>query len=156
MSLDATTRKNYARELARFIGEKAAPDALTLVILNRVGHTQETYRQLLKLKVPAEQAALIHSRFRCGDRKRHEQLLFGSGKCIVAGVDVSARVLITELAPWPSLVQRFGRCNRYGECADGAHVFWIDVQPKDAHDELLFPYDFDEFAEAQRLNPSRR
>lgn len=34
-------------------------------------------------------------------------------QAVEAGVDVSARVLITELAPWSSLVQRFGRCNRY-------------------------------------------
>jgi CRISPR-associated endonuclease/helicase Cas3 len=158
VSLDPATKRNYARELVRFVVEKAAPDALMLVILNRVGRAQETYRQLLKLKVPAEQIALIHSRFRRDDRKKHDQLLFGKGKRIVvatqaveAGVDVSARVLITELAPWPSLVQRFGRCNRYGECADGADVFWIDVQPKDARDELALPYDFDEFAEARRL-----
>ena len=115
MFLDPTTKKNYARDLVRFVVEKAAADALTLVILNRVGRAQEAYRQLLKLKVPAEQIALIHSRFRRGDRKEHEQLLFGKGRRIVvatqaieAGVDVSARVLITELAPWPSLVQRFG------------------------------------------------
>ena len=156
--LDPATKKNYARELVRSVVEKTSPDALTLVILNRVGRAQETYRQLLKLKIPAEQIALIHSRFRRGDRKKHEQLLFGSGKRIVvatqaieAGVDVSARVLITELAPWPSLVQRFGRCNRYGECADGADVFWVDVQPRDVRDELALPYDFDEFAEARRL-----
>ena len=33
---------------------------------------------------------------------------------VEAGVDVSARTLVTELAPWSSLVQRFGRCARYG------------------------------------------
>ena len=33
---------------------------------------------------------------------------------IEAGVDISAGCLITELAPWSSLVQRFGRCARYG------------------------------------------
>jgi CRISPR-associated endonuclease/helicase Cas3 len=33
---------------------------------------------------------------------------------VEAGVDISAGCVITELAPWPSLVQRFGRCARYG------------------------------------------
>src|SRR2546428_9715926 len=33
---------------------------------------------------------------------------------VEAGVDISAGCLVTELAPWPSLVQRFGRCARYG------------------------------------------
>lgn len=41
---------------------------------------------------------------------------------------MTSRTLFTELAPWSSLVQRFGRCNRYGECNDGggADVIWID------------------------------
>jgi CRISPR-associated endonuclease/helicase Cas3 len=30
-------------------------------------------------------------------------------QAIEAGVDISSRPLITELAPWSSLVQRFGR-----------------------------------------------
>ena len=57
-----------------------------------------------------------------------------------AGVDVSARTLITELAPWPSLVQRFGRCNRRGEFNDGqpAQIFWVDVLAKD--DKQASPY----------------
>ena len=29
---------------------------------------------------------------------------------VEAGVDISANALVTELAPWASLVQRFGRC----------------------------------------------
>ena len=31
---------------------------------------------------------------------------------------VSAKLLITDLAPWAALVQRFGRCNRTGEYND--------------------------------------
>ncbi|HNT73069.1 MAG TPA: ABC transporter permease, partial [Methanothrix sp.] len=40
--------------------------------------------------------------------------------------DMDARILITELAPWSSVVQRLGRCNRKGEHSD-AEVKWIDV-----------------------------
>jgi CRISPR-associated endonuclease/helicase Cas3 len=90
--------------------------------------------------------ALIHSRFRRHDRQGHEALLFGQGDRIViatqaveAGVDVSARLLITELAPWSSLVQRMGRCNRRANITD-AEVLWVDIQPKDEKDELLRPY----------------
>ena len=38
-----------------------------------------------------------------------------STQVVEAGMDISARTLITENAPWPSLIQRFGRCNRKGE-----------------------------------------
>jgi CRISPR-associated endonuclease/helicase Cas3 len=34
---------------------------------------------------------------------------------VEAGVDISATTLVTELSPWSSLVQRFGRCARYGD-----------------------------------------
>jgi hypothetical protein len=42
---------------------------------------------------------------------------------VETGVDVSS----TELAPWASLVQRFGRCNRRGNENHKAQVFWIDL-----------------------------
>ena len=38
---------------------------------------------------------------------------------IEAGVDISARTMWTEVAPWPSLVQRLGRLNRFGEGDSG-------------------------------------
>ena len=75
----------------------------------------------------------MHSRFREPDRKKQEDLLWGEGdriavatQTIEAGVDVSARVLFTEVAPWPSLVQRFGRLNRYGEFTE-AEAYWVAV-----------------------------
>jgi CRISPR-associated endonuclease/helicase Cas3 len=107
--------------------------------------------------LPTPDLKLIHSRFRPTEREGSEEKdwrdgwrgwlkqdvtalreEFPLGRIIVstqvveAGVDISARTLITELAPWPSLVQRFGRCNRRGEFPgkdgnDPAQVFWIDV-----------------------------
>lgn len=79
---------------------------------------------------------LLHSRFRPGDRERILQQLLSdppqggriviSTQVVEAGVDISARVLFTEIAPWPSLVQRLGRCNRFGEYMD-ATVYWIEI-----------------------------
>src|SRR6185437_10436613 len=43
---------------------------------------------------------------------------------IEAGIDLSAAVLVTEAAPWPSVVQRVGRCNRTGTVVD-AEVWWL-------------------------------
>ena len=65
-------------------------------------------------------------------------------QAVEAGVDISAAVLFTELAPWPSLVQRFGRANRYAELADGAEVRWIDLlahaRDDKAAEALSLPY----------------
>jgi CRISPR-associated endonuclease/helicase Cas3 len=148
-------KKSYAKDLAAAIKDRheQQPGTLTLAVLNRVARAQEVFIELEKLckkgNVTAE-LAVIHARFRPHDRQRHEQRLFdktmpASGRIVIAtqaieaGVDVSAATLFTELAPWPSLVQRFGRCNRGGEFSD-SHVIWIDAQAKDDKDRVLLPY----------------
>src|SRR5262249_25089682 len=73
-----------------------------------------------------------------------------STQVVEAGVDMSARTLLTELAPWPNLVQRFGRCNRYGEFTKDqpAQIYWIDVPAKD--DKEAAPYDKGELDAARK------
>jgi CRISPR-associated endonuclease/helicase Cas3 len=146
--LTPTSKSTHARDLAQIIKAKHLPDTLTLVVVNRVKRARELYAALCdkKLGLEAQRIALIHSRFRPVDRERHSRLLFGDGDRIViatqaieAGVDVSARLLVTELAPWSSLVQRFGRCNRAGSMSD-AEILWVDILPKDEKDELVMPY----------------
>ncbi len=147
-SSNADDTKRYQKDLAAFIAEKHVPETLTLVVINRVPRAQEIYEQLAKSPPEGAAIALIHSRFRPDDRTAHETILFDKGKsriviatqAVEAGVDVSARTLITELAPWSSLVQRFGRCNRYGEWNDkgGAEIFWADLPT--ASDKDTTPY----------------
>ncbi|HEY4302012.1 MAG TPA: CRISPR-associated endonuclease Cas3'' [Candidatus Didemnitutus sp.] len=156
-TLNPATKSDYARQLAVFINRRHKPDTLTLVVLNRVPRAREVYEALVGGKKPLrtpESVALIHSRFRPMDRERHTKLLFGEGGRIViatqaveAGVDVSARLLITELAPWSSLVQRMGRCNRRADISD-AEVLWVDIEP-DEKGELLLPYSKDELDKAR-------
>jgi CRISPR-associated endonuclease/helicase Cas3 len=154
VALTPETKIDYARQLAALVKEHHQSGTLTLVIVNRVARAREVYEALTSAGkkgkqaplYPPERVALIHSRFRRKDREKHEKLLFGEGDRIViatqaveAGVDVSARLLITELAPWSSLIQRMGRCNRYADFAD-AEVLWVDIAP-DAKGELLLPYE---------------
>jgi CRISPR-associated endonuclease/helicase Cas3 len=118
--------------------------------------THEASSSLSESEVP--ECLLVHSRFRSRERSAlNEKLMHradpaGPGRIIIAtqaveaGVDLSARTLFTELAPYASLVQRFGRCNRYGEFNDSgdAQVFWIDVaEPK--------PYEPQELDDSRRL-----
>lgn len=108
----------------------------TLVIVNRVDRAQAVFRLLRKAR-PDKTDLLIHARFRAAERSTQTRRLRNEAsidriivatQAIEAGVDITSKVLITELAPWPSLVQRFGRCNRYGEHNDfGARVLWVDV-----------------------------
>jgi CRISPR-associated endonuclease/helicase Cas3 len=162
LALSAATKDSYDKQIATLIAEKHQPGTLTLVVVNRVSRAREVYEALTTTgkkgrQTPlydSQRVALIHSRFRRVDRDRHTRLLFSKGDRIViatqaveAGVDVSARLLITELAPWSSLVQRMGRCNRYADIAD-AEVLWVDIEP-DAKGELLLPYKAEEPAKAR-------
>lgn len=57
---------------------------------------------------------------------RRHGLIIISTQVVEAGLDISAHILFTDLAPWASLVQRFGRCNRKGEFIE-AKVYWMDL-----------------------------
>lgn len=128
----ATDTKN----LARFVLEHHNSGTRTLIVLNTVRRAQELYKEL-KTNTPSSGLTLIHSRFRSGERNQAmEGLLKSPGnngqicvstQVIEAGVDVSSSTLITELAPWASLIQRFGRCDRDG-LEENAQIFWLDVE----------------------------
>lgn len=149
LALSSATRNTYSKQVAAFVKANHQIGTLTLVVVNRVARAREIFQCLTSGKKPLykpESVGLIHSRFRPGDRNRHTRLLQSEGDRIIvatqaveAGVDVSARLLITELAPWSSIVQRIGRCNRRAEY-DNAQVRWIDIQYKDDKDPLLLPY----------------
>lgn len=120
---------NLCDELLEKIKEKK-----TLIVVNQVERAQKVYEALKrKLSLDEGKIVLLHSRFTRSDRKKHEERalslmprkkgcqkihLNGPGVVVTtqvleAGIDFSAQLLITELAPADSLVQRAGRCARY-------------------------------------------
>lgn len=141
----SVAKKATLGPLTKAIADAHESGTLTLVIVNRVARAQEL-RKLLASESKVEAVALVHSRFRPADRRRIQSAaLDGSFKgvlvatqAIEAGVDISARTLFTELAPWPSLVQRFGRLNRAGE-HEQASAYWIDLDTEDP--DLCLPYE---------------
>ncbi|MDD5351116.1 MAG: CRISPR-associated endonuclease Cas3'' [Chthoniobacteraceae bacterium] len=168
LTADTTKAKApYLDALVQLVLEKHRPGTLTIVILNRVDRVRDLYATLEKLakKQPVPPRLLVHSRFRPMEREALSKTVKAPGEKILvatqaieAGVDISARTLITELAPWSSLVQRFGRCNRKGEfnTSGGADVFWINLaveDPKDAATAagLALPYTPEQLATARDL-----
>jgi CRISPR-associated endonuclease/helicase Cas3 len=156
---DAGNRKGldaYLQALCEEVLKAHAVDSQTIVILNRVDRAQGLFRLLRKVR-SEKVDILIHARFRAAERRKQNQLLrdgdsadrvIVATQAIEAGVDISSKVLVTELAPWSSLVQRFGRCNRYGEHnSEGAKVFWIEI---DDDKEALLPYTSSQLAVARR------
>ena len=142
-----------AQELSIQLGKRLAPSSKTKKRADPASlpGAPDTTPELL----------LIHSRFRAQERAQQNVKLSeptdagGPGRIIIAtqaieaGVDLSARILFTELAPYASMVQRFGRCNRYGEFNESgdAQVFWLDVaDPK--------PYTADEIKASRNQTTS--
>jgi len=137
---------------AKLVLEQHVPVTLTLVVVNTVKRAVALHQAIAKHRKDAE-VLLLHSRFRAPDRKVLLDTLFSpvpaAGRIVVstqvveAGVDISARTLLTDLAPWSSLVQRFGRCNRDGKISDAA-ILWFDVGKATA------PYTAEEIAAARQ------
>ncbi len=163
IALTKASEKSYSRAFADYILQHHEADSFTLVIVNRVVRAQEIFAYLeksLARSASPPALALVHSRFRAGDRAGHTKCLTDTAikhkiviatQAVEAGVDVSAKTLITELAPWSSLVQRFGRCNRGGEFVDPhspATIHWIDVHAAEKED-LALPYETTELAVAR-------
>lgn len=133
------TVADYVRKVAEVAIRQRNPAANTLVIVNNVTRAQAIYKVLKERGVPEEERLLLHGRFCPSERRNIEAKLRtappAGGRIVVAtqaieaGVDITSAVLFTEIAPWPSLVQRFGRCNRYGELngAGGGHIHWLDI-----------------------------
>ncbi len=148
-----TASKQLARTSARvgdiatlaseIVKAHAERGGLTLAVVNTVNRARELAGQLTKAHGKEGEVLLLHSRFRPPDREEKVKKLLeaarsGGAICVStqvveAGVDISARTLFTELAPWPSLVQRFGRCNRRGE--DKGELYWVDLPAEEEEAE---------------------
>ncbi len=149
--------KAGSNDVAAEIAALHRPGSLTLVVVNQVGRAQALVRALRRVVDPAI-VELLHGRFRPLDRKEIAERALGSvdqngpGRLVVstqvieAGVDVDARTLVSELAPWASIVQRLGRCNRRGD-HDDARFAWIDLD--EAKEGA--PYERDELVRARDL-----
>lgn len=140
----ANSAFDKVNDLAKEIIGAHFPGTLTLVIVNTVDRAVKLYEKIEKQIIANKKLSgesqpeplLIHSRFRPPDRQKKIETLISeipeAGRIVVAtqvveaGVDISAKNLFTELAPWPSLVQRLGRLNREGIKPDSS-VFWIDL-----------------------------
>ena len=181
--------------LAEFIKENHESETQTLVVVNTVARAQDVFAEVEKLYADAEKQAkksletlpfenqtekpeikLLHSRFRPAERQEWQKIfdekdanrIIIATQVVEAGVDISSKLLITDLAPFSPLVQRFGRCNRNGE-HERAQIFWIDLPLKEKDkdkdfakqefekidgkklSELLKPYEIESLKKAKAI-----
>ena len=127
--LYAINEVNIDDNLSRLIKENK-----TLIVLNQVKRAQKVYEEIKdRLGLNESQIVLLHSRFTRKDREKHENTALSliphkengkikipegvgivvSTQVLEAGIDFSAELLLTEIAPADCLVQRAGRCARY-------------------------------------------
>jgi CRISPR-associated endonuclease/helicase Cas3 len=127
-SIELKNAKGLAQRVLEAHEQSSGGDygRITLVVCNTVDRATETYQALVKAG-RTEGVELVHSRFRPAERESWRERFLTRDSCrqgvdriivatqvVEAGVDISATCLVTELAPWSSLIQRFGRCARYG------------------------------------------
>jgi len=126
-----------------------------LCVVNQVARAQDLTERLSNEL--GAQALCYHSGFRLCDRQaRHNATVAAfrprAGRAMGVttqvcemSLDLDADVLITELAPVTSLVQRFGRANRHADTRDeGFRARIVVVEPDNA-----LPYDKQELAAAR-------
>ena len=125
-------------DVARHVEEARESGGKVLYVANTVARATAAFDRLAPHWGP--RARLYHSRFRYEDRvgiqARVLELFRSPGPAFVAAtqvcemsLDISATLLISELAPFPSLVQRLGRLNRRRD-PEGARLALV-VAPKD-------------------------
>lgn len=96
-----------------------------LIIVNTVQKAASIYTALLESGLEL-QPLLLHSRLRAGRRKeienrfeeggpKFERSVIVATQVVEAGLDLDVKLLITELSPVDSLIQRLGRCARRSE-----------------------------------------
>ncbi|MEM2178973.1 MAG: CRISPR-associated helicase Cas3' [Candidatus Methanomethylicaceae archaeon] len=106
-----------------------------IVVFNTVKDSVYFYKMLDKRI--RENILLIHSRFNEKDReekvkklneiKKKNNYIIVSTQAIEAGIDISSNLLITEIAPANSLIQRFGRFLRYENEYNGNIYVWYEI-----------------------------
>lgn len=148
-----------AAGVAALVADLHRPGTLSLVVVNTVDRAREIYTALKK-KLPGTNPLLIHSRFRPAERRsKTEQLSAGlpeggrivvSTQAIEAGMDLDADLMLTDLAPYSSLVQRFGRVNRSGK-KNGCRIFWVDRPAVGKRKNWAAPYEEDELEAAESV-----
>lgn len=157
--------------IAKRVSDRHQAGTLSLVVCNTV----ETAREIFQAVPKDKPKILLTSRFRRQDREANETrllefedkrrrhsgpipddpgLICVSTQVVEAGLDISAHHLWSELAPWPSVIQRLGRLNRDGRDHGARAWFWETPRvggKGEKKEERIGPYDDPDIDVAKEL-----
>jgi len=116
-----------------------------LIIVNSITHLLEIYKDLendFKINV-------LHSRFKFDDKqKKYQAILNNDGQeiwlttqLVEVALDIDFPVVISELSPLESMIQRMGRCNRHdvnGEKTGQFYIFKTDEEKLSKINEKIY------------------
>lgn len=164
--------RNDPKGIADLVKGNHQAGTLSLIVCNTVETAREIFLALPNQPTPK---VLLTSRFRRQDREAHETrllefedkrrkhsgpipddpgLICVSTQVVEAGLDISAHHLWSELAPWPSVIQRLGRLNRDGLDNDAKAWFWEPLRAGGKgkkKEERIGPYDASAIGAAKQL-----
>lgn len=146
--LEFSKNDKYSK-IKKIIEENKNKYSKILVIFNTVREAIEFY-DFLKGKVDFN-VFLLHSRFTEKDKNKKIEEIINlrnenkyiviSTQAIEVGVNISSNLLITDIAPPNSLIQRFGRFLRFEEEMEGKIYIWYEKEIlEDQEDEIYKVY----------------
>lgn len=164
----------FVQALAKAVTSEHHEASLSLVVCNTVHVAQRVYAAIRDIYIGDSSVVLLTSRFRALDREENQDklltfeaarkravtdestlvtgLICVSTQVVEAGVDISARRLWSEIAPWPSIIQRLGRLNRDGRLnGDARACFWIGPKKSKRNARFIGPYQAEKMALGHKL-----
>jgi CRISPR-associated endonuclease/helicase Cas3 len=155
VGLKEENRENYIK---KYIQNKIDEGSCkrVIVIFNTVKDAISFYNALETSNTPK---LLLHSRFSEEDKekkieklkeyKKLDKYIIVSTQVIEAGIDISSDLMITEIAPINSLIQRVGRFLRYEGEEKGTLLIWYEIDEQNSlkksgeNNEKYKVYDYD-------------
>ena len=163
------TARSVFDQIAADVADKHISGTLSLIVCNRVAIAQEIRKALSdREQTQTIPIKLLSSRFRPKDRedtlktiidfekarrtkKSNPGLILVSTQVVEAGFDVSATRLWTQLAPWPSIIQRLGRLNRDGKSNESAQAFVFELPESKKDPGAALPYSMEDLKAARTI-----
>ncbi len=123
-------RKEAADDQMRVVSDELAAGGKVLWVCNTVARSIAAADEAIGAGV---RPLVYHSRFRYEDRVARHKAVIAAFRASSAGLavctqvaecslDLSATLLVSDLAPVTSLIQRLGRLNRSGSCPDARFI----------------------------------